>query len=404
MTLTVLIDLDDTLLINNVDRFLDNYFKALGKALSPYVRPDRMMAAMSEAVRAMLSKKDPAKSLEETFNEEFYPGIGVPQSELISVIDQFYQAEFPRLKPLTSQNPAAIELIRSCFHRGWQVVVATNPLFPATAIHQRLTWAGLSPQEYPFALITDFSSSHYSKPHHAYYAEILANLRWPDGPVVMVGNDFDGDILPAEGLGLPTYWLCENSRGILSDGRHPLSAQGTMDKLEAWLVRVESANQAPNFESQIGVTATLLATPAALSNIVMQLDQSKWNLRPKKDEWSLTEILCHLRDVDREVDLPRIQAVLDGTNPFIPGAVTDPWVDERNYGSECGTDSLKGFMDIRTEITRLLESLEPDDWQQSARHAIFGPTTLLEMINFIAIHDRTHTKQIWQTIQDVSGY
>ena len=52
----------------------------------------------------------------------------------------------------------------------------------------------------------------------------------------------------------------------------------------------------------------------------------QWNQRPIKNEWSITEIICHLRDVDREVNIQRIQTVLDGSNPFIPGAVTDPWV------------------------------------------------------------------------------
>lgn len=403
MTPTLLIDLDDTLLINNMDQFLKHYFKSLSNALSPFVEPGRMMAAMTAAVKAMISKNDPAESMEITFNNVFYPGIGIPRSEILDVLNNFYKIEFPKLRDFTSQRPEAIQLIKNAFERGWQIVIATNPLFPATAVHQRLVWAGLPPDEYPFALITDFETSHFSKPNPAYYAEILASLCWPDGPVVMVGNDLENDILPAEALGLPTYWLCEDKLENNFDGRHPLSEQGQFSGLEAWLERVEKETQSSHFESITGITSTLLVTPGVVANFTTSLDPQKWNQRPKKGEWNLTEILCHLRDVDQEVNLPRIHAILDGSNPFIPGAVTDPWVDERNYASECGTDVLDGFIKIRTEVTRLLDSIDQLDWNSSARHAIFGPTTLLEMVNFIAIHDRTHIKQIWQTIQSLNG-
>ena len=40
----------------------------------------------------------------------------------------------------------------------------------------------------------------------------------------------------------------------------------------------------------------------------------------------MTEIICHLRDVEREVNLPRIRRVLAEQNPFLVGEVTDVWV------------------------------------------------------------------------------
>ena len=39
MTLTLLIDLDDTLLSNDVNQFLDQYFQDLSNVLSPFVEP-----------------------------------------------------------------------------------------------------------------------------------------------------------------------------------------------------------------------------------------------------------------------------------------------------------------------------------------------------------------------------
>ncbi len=401
MTLTLLIDLDDTLLTNNVDRFLKQYFRDLSNALAPFVIPEQMMAAMMTAVKAMQSKTDPAGTMEDVFNQAFYPGIDVPRLELVNVLEEFYRDQFPRLRSLTEQRPEAIELVKNAIQRGWQVVIATNPLFPATAIRQRLTWAGLSPMEIPYAWVTDFETSHFCKPNPAYYAEILAQLRWPDGPIVMIGNDLKDDILPAGGLGLPTYWLCENFDQNEMPSRSPASKQGSFDQLENWLESIDKENQPTAFDTIYALKSILLATPAVISNFCNQMDNNKLNIRPQPSEWSLTEILCHLRDVDGEVNLPRIKSVQDGSNPFIPAAVTDPWVVERNYASENGREALQEFIDIRTELIHLLNSISEDKWLNPARHAIFGPTTLKELVNFIATHDRTHIQQVWQTIQDV---
>jgi hypothetical protein len=38
-------------------------------------------------------------------------------------------------------------------------------------------------------------------------------------------------------------------------------------------------------------------------------------------------------------------------------------------------------------------------WERKARHAIFGPTNFLEIISFIADHDRMHIQQAWRTLK-----
>lgn len=403
MSLTLLIDLDDTLLINPIDRFLSRYFKELSEALSSFVHPETMMRAMANAVKAMQEKREPADTLEVTFDRIFYPGIGREKADLTETIQDFYQFRFPTLASLTSANPEAVRIVRKAFQRGWRVAVATNPLFPATAMRQRLAWAGLPPKDYPFAWISDFETSHFCKPNPSYYAELLAFLSWPETPVVMIGNDLENDIYPAEILGLPTYWLHENKNNSAPYPRHPASAQGDFGELDHWLLEIDKAGLLPHYDSIPAIKATLSATPAALSTFSAKIEDRRWNLRPKENEWSLTEILCHLRDVDREVNLPRIKSILDNTNPFIPGAVTDPWVDERNYAQECGPDALTAFVEARTEMIHLIESLDENSWQNPARHAIFGPTTLRELLNFVATHDRSHTQQFRQTARLVTG-
>ncbi len=396
MTLTLLIDLDDTLLTNDIDVFQKAYFGLLAEALTPWALPQTMMTAMMAAVKAMLEKTTPALTMEEQFDQVFYPMLGVSKAELAGTIDHFYASVFPRLQPLTSPRPEAVALIDAAFERNWNVAIATNPLFPRTAVLQRLAWARLSPKDYPFSLIASFETSHFSKPHAAYYAEILGMLSWPENPVVMIGNNLEDDILPAEKIGLPTFWL--HGEWVV-DGRNPLSSSGSLEEILPWLEKIEADQPCIDYSSVETTLATLQSTPAVFAEIARGLQPDAWTHRPAEGEWNLIEILAHLRDVDREVNFGRIRSTMRGDNPFLPGANTDPWVQERNYSTEEGTAALMGFTQSRTNLLNLLDGLDEEMLKKPARHAIFGPTNLKELLEFIATHDRTHIRQACNTIE-----
>jgi len=402
MSLTVLFDLDDTLLENDIQPFIQRYFELLANTLAESISPEQFLQAMQHAVYAMLQKQLPAGTLENTFDQVFYPALGVSKQFLKEIIDDFYQSKFPLLKELTRPRDTAIRLVECAFERGWQVVIATNPLFPRTAIEQRLAWAGLPVDHFPYSLVTTYENSHFCKPHPAYFAEILAVLRWPQMPAVMVGNSWEDDILPAEKLGLPTFFLSGDNQAAKSASRNPLSKTGTLEDVLAWLDTIAQNDGVPSYDGIAAILAILQSTPAALETFASAFPEDLWNQRPEPKEWSFTEILCHLRDVDREVNLERIEMVLKENRPFLPAAMTDGWVESRNCISENGRTALDGFISARSEILLRLINLTEKDWQRPARHAIFGPTTLKELVGFVATHDRIHINQAWQTIQTLT--
>ena len=144
--------------------------------------------------------------------------------------------------------------------------------------------------------------------------------------------------------------------------------------------------------------AMLRGIPAAMNTLTANLDSASWHKSPAPGEWNLTQIACHLRDVEREVNLPRLKNVVSGNNPFITGIDTDAWADERQYASQDGPQALQAFFAARQEMLDLLAALTDLEWQAPARHAIFGPTTLQELAGFIASHDRLHIRQLYSTL------
>jgi hypothetical protein len=93
--------------------------------------------------------------------------------------------------------------------------------------------------------------------------------------------------------------------------------------------------------------------------------------------------------------------LLELDQPFIPARNTDMWALERNYEKQDAAAALVDFTAARIQTVELLRSLTTE-WQRKARHAIFGPTDLMELVKFMAEHDKLHIRQIWLTIKQLS--
>ena len=393
--LTLLFDLDDTLLDTNMDAFIPAYFQALSAHMAPHVSPEVMLPALVSGTRAMMSSEDPARTLREVFDEKFYPKLGVDRAAMQPVIAQFYDEVFPSLGELTGKRSEAVELVEWAFAKGYRVAVATDPFFPLKATQHRLRFAGLPPEQYPFALVSSYETFHFTKSHAAYFAEFLGRLGWPEGPVLMVGNDAERDLAPARALGLPTFWV-NGDQPQASDPE--ATGRGSLSDLRAWLESVDVKSLEPQFGTRNSTLALMTSVPASIASLLDEAPASAWTSRPAPAEWALTEVLCHLRDTEREVNQPRLQRLLSETEPFISSRNTDAWAEERSYLKEDGRTVFQEFLTTRLATLETLKGLSDADWARKARHSIFGPTTLLELVGFMATHDRIHIQQIWKLI------
>jgi HAD superfamily hydrolase (TIGR01549 family) len=318
--------------------------------------------------------------------------IGVEKADIQSDINAFYEQVFPSLRALTQFYPDAVDLVDATLDRGYQIAIATNPLFPRTASLQRLAWAGFDLQEYPFKLVSTYENFHFAKPKPAYYAEVLASLGWPEGPVLMVGDDLQRDIEPAVQMGIKSFWITTQSNA--PDGLVAPTGFGSLTDLLPWLDELPAGALQPDARLPGALLATLSATPAALDSLCRGLLPDSWRKRPNEGQWCPTEIICHMRDVEREVNLPRVKSVLNESNPFIPGKDTDPWAEQRQYIQQDGARALQNFISTRQELLSLLKNNPLDAWERTARHAILGPTDLAELVGIIAEHDRLHIRQV----------
>jgi FMN phosphatase YigB (HAD superfamily) len=387
---TLLIDLDNTLLDNDMERFIPIYLQWLGAHLAHLAPPEEVAAKVMDGSLAMVQNNDPTRTLEQIFSERFYPAIGHSEEELRPFIDDFYNTVFPDLKSSARPIAGAQQLVQTALNAGLEIVIATSPLFPRIAIEHRLAWADLPPEKFDFSLITSYEDFHFAKPYMAYYAEALGRLGKPAHEAAMIGNDPTDDLEPAQALGLAVFHVSPKPLDMYPGG--------SLEDAIAWLEAISDQARPQTPSAPEVLLARLRGQLAALIGLASDLDHPTWSRRPVAGEWAPNEIACHLRDVENEVNYPRVQAILTSCDPHLSAFDTDRWAEERDYLSQSGPEALDQFIQARVKTITDLEPLSPEVWSRPARHSLFGPTTLAEVLTFAVDHDLLHLAQLRATL------
>jgi len=203
----LLLDLDDTLIDNPMDTFIPAYFSALESFVADIVAPERFIEELLRATRAMGANDGSGPTNEEIFTAAFYPALGVPREEMAPLLERFYRDAFPQLEGFTRPRPAAPKIVEWAQGRGLQVVIATNPLFPRSAIEERMAWGEVGVDRFDYDLVTTYENSHATKSNPAYFREIVETLGRRPGECLMVGDNWGWDVACAAEAGIPAYWI-----------------------------------------------------------------------------------------------------------------------------------------------------------------------------------------------------
>lgn len=388
MIKSLLIDLDDTLLDSNLGTFLPAYYDKLAHHLADVAPRDRLIGCLIETVESLNDNLDPTRTLKDTFDTLFYPALGVTEAALKDRVDDFYISQFPTLRDLTHQRAEAAAFISAIRDSNFELVLATSPLFPRSAITQRLDWSGVPAKPDDFALITSYETAHFAKPNPEYFAEILGKLGRACAEAVMIGDNPETDLAPAALLGMQAFHVTPTANGSFPGG--PLSAAS------AWLRKEKTGDdfgeERPATPRQ--VLARLRGYLAALLSMIDGMTAEDWGKSPSTSEWAPVEIVCHLRDVELEVNHVRVGQILTQPSPFLPAADPDQWAVPRRYIDQDPGEAASQFSQARMQTIAQLAALDDDMWNLPARHALFGPTTLTEVVSLATDHDLVHLAQL----------
>lgn len=129
-------------------------------------------------------------------------------------------------------------------------------------------------------------------------------------------------------------------------------------------------------------------------DILTGLDELLYRWKPSEDKWSILEIICHLRDEEREDFRERTWRLLEAAEGPLPPVDPVAWVKKRKYAEQDYQTVLHEFLDERAASLKWLKLLHAPRWENVYDHPKLGPMSAeLFLANWLA-HDYLHIRQI----------
>lgn len=202
----ILFDLDGTLLGMHEEIFAKEYSKILIKKLLELgYKLNDSAKALDLGMRAMVTN-DGSKTNEKRFWVALISVLGESIIAYQNEINEIYTKDFSSLKKYCPQQEYSQQIVQELKAKGYQLVLATNPLFPRIATEMRVNWANLSFDD--FILVTTYENEYYCKPNINYYKSIFTRLNCSADECLMIGNNIDEDMIVSQ-LGTKTFLLTE---------------------------------------------------------------------------------------------------------------------------------------------------------------------------------------------------
>ena len=200
---TILFDLDGTVLPLDINLFMKIYFDEMAIAFDDMIDKEQLINSIWTATSEMV-KNIENKTNEEVFMNKFSDLVSGDIEAYKQRFDEFYDFGFMKARESVKENLWIEKSIKLLKEKGYQLVLATNPLFPMKAIHHRIKWAGFEPSD--FSYIASYENNHFCKPQIKFYEEVLSDIGKQPSECIMVGNDVQEDLVAGK-LGIKTYLI-----------------------------------------------------------------------------------------------------------------------------------------------------------------------------------------------------
>jgi len=140
---------------------------------------------------------------------------------------------------------------------------------------------------------------------------------------------------------------------------------------------------------------TLAATPQALKAAIRGLPRKVLVFTPAPGKWSILEILCHMRDMEREAYLTRYRRILAEDEPKLPDVNGEALAIERDYRNAKASDVVREWLGLRRENLQMLRKTGRAQWARAGVHETAGRLTMEDLIRRHAVgNDEAHLGQI----------
>ncbi|MHA1331980.1 MAG: HAD family hydrolase, partial [Candidatus Hodarchaeales archaeon] len=141
---TLLFDIDNTLIIFDEQKFVHVYSKLIYEYFKEEILDfNKFVNIFLASTHKMLDKDPPNLTNMEKFAKHFSLQLSsLTAEEIWNRFFLFYHKDFQSLKEVVRPNPLAKKVLKLA-SKQFDLVAATNPLFPTIANEIRLDWGGI---------------------------------------------------------------------------------------------------------------------------------------------------------------------------------------------------------------------------------------------------------------------
>jgi hypothetical protein len=134
--------------------------------------------------------------------------------------------------------------------------------------------------------------------------------------------------------------------------------------------------------------------PSRVRRLVESLGDGESRWKPGPDEFSATENVCHLLDIEAEGYAVRIQKLLNESEPFLNDLDGARLALERDYNNQNMIDALERLTDVRSSNVAAVRDLSPEGLNHRGIFEGVGPVTLGQLLSMMLEHDEGHIREL----------
>ncbi|CAG0986880.1 hypothetical protein ANRL3_02502 [Anaerolineae bacterium] len=118
-----------------------------------------------------------------------------------------------------------------------------------------------------------------------------------------------------------------------------------------------------------------------------QLDTNEIHGAPAPNEWTIHQVVSHMRDTEQHVFLARTQLIQKETHPAVQSFNQEEWMRERYSPDESFKKIVAEFRAARRKMIALVRKASDQDWANWATH----PEYVRISLDWLVMHDYHHT-------------
>ncbi len=177
MIKNIMFDLDGTLLPVNQDEFVMKVISVMEDELKKTdLNSEGFIKGLVMGIDTIVKKSDGKCTNEELFWEIFLENSGIDFEPAREFLTDFYNGAFLLATEIVDYNTIVPDSITYLKNKGYNMIIATSPVFPKVAITERMKWNDVFPED--FSYISTFENSTFAKPRKEYYKEIFSKIRY----------------------------------------------------------------------------------------------------------------------------------------------------------------------------------------------------------------------------------